>query len=61
MISIIEFDSNQNGNLRKAYETKTLFCAINFFAILKELESKNEVIRVAKKSDFKEMKEINEE
>lgn len=54
----IEFDINQNGNVRKADEAEALFCAIVVSQILKEKEFKEEITTLAKNYDFKEMKEI---
>lgn len=58
LIPTIEFDINQNGNVRKADEAEALFCSLVVAQILKEKEFKNEIRNLAKSYDFKEMKEI---
>lgn len=54
----IDFDINQNGNVRKADEAEALYCVIVVSQILKENDFKNEVIDLSRKYDFNDLKEI---
>jgi hypothetical protein len=52
----VPFDIEQSGNVRKADEAEALFCSIIICLILKEDEFKKELMEIASKYDFQEMK-----
>lgn len=52
----VEFDIDQNGNVRKADEAEALFCCINVSNIIRDSDFKNEVLEIAKEYDFDAMK-----
>jgi hypothetical protein len=60
-IPYVDFDIDQNGNVRKAEEAEALFCAIIVANCLNDDYFKNELTNVAKQYDFIGMKPINDE
>jgi len=58
-IPFVEFDIDQNGNVRKADEAEALFCCICVSNILKEKSMKEEVLDLSKNYDFENMKPIS--
>lgn len=57
----INFDINQNGNVRRAEEAEALYCTIVVANTLKEEIFKEEVKTLSKSYDFKNLKSIDDD
>jgi hypothetical protein len=60
-LPVPSFDLDQAGNLRKANEAESAYCAIMVTAVLKDEVFKNELENVVKNYDFEAMKATNGE